>query len=113
MAPIGEGFFLDLENEEVLHIHEHMYAVLDDTARYRVLPEEVSGKDREAVLRLVMKRGFVRVRGDVHRVVAEFDAPLATALPVIEKFFREYGFIGGRPVCLKDHLLGRELSCPA
>ena len=111
--PIGEGWFIDLHTGEYIEIAEHLSAVRADPSRYRVEPEEVRHGDRERALKLVLSRGFVRVRADKHRVVAEFDAERPTALPLIEGFLRDKGFVNARPVCLHDHRLGCSLRCTA
>ena len=113
MAPIGEGFFLDLRTGECIPIHEHRHAVQANPVRYRVTPGEIADKCRDGILKLVLSFGFVRVRADREWVVAEFDAPLDEALPIIRGFLAEHGFIGHRRVRIRDHRRRRQLECTA
>ena len=111
--PKGEGWFIDLQNGEHIGILEHRYAVIGDPARYRVTPEEIAGKDRSEILRLTLSRGFVRVRADKEWLVAEFNAPEDEALPLINGFLLDKGFVGHRQLRLRDHREHRQLDCTA
>ncbi|MFW6106726.1 MAG: hypothetical protein ACOC8H_01050, partial [bacterium] len=62
---------------------------------------------------LALERGFVRVRADKGWLVAEFDAPPEDALPQIERFLLDKGFIGYRRLRIRDHRVGRQLECTA
>jgi len=111
--PNGEGWFIDLRTGEHISIHEHRHAVVADPARYRVTPEEIAGKDRKHIVGLALERGFVRVRADKGWLVAEFNAPQGEALPQIERFLADKGFVEYRQLRIRDHRLGRQLECTA
>lgn len=111
--PKGEGWFIDLRNGEHISIFEHQLAVRQNPARYRVTPEEIAGKQRADIVGLALRRGFVRVRADKERLVAEFNAPADEALPHIQRFLRDKGFIGYRQLRLRDHRIGRQVECTA
>jgi hypothetical protein len=97
--PAGEGWFIDLRSGRAIDIDEHATAVAKDPARYRIRPCEIRGliptapAHRARILRLAFKRGFVRVRADKGRVVAEFDAAdHARVVRRIDRFLKAKGF---------------------
>jgi len=64
--PMGQGYFIDLTNYEIIPIQEHYTAVKESPERYRLQESDLieDGKpiDREALLTKVLKKGFARIR---------------------------------------------------
>lgn len=60
--PMGNGWFMDLRNYELIPITEHFYDVLANPKRFRLKPSEVNRKSRDKTLINVLKHGFARVR---------------------------------------------------
>ncbi len=97
--PIGEGFFISALTGEVVPVHEHAHEVKTDPERFGLSPADVEDllpanpKDREALVRMAMKKGWIRVRADRARIVAEFDwSPLDDVLAYLIPWLAEnYG----------------------
>ena len=84
-----------ISNGEVIPIFEHATAVADDPGRFGIDAGAIRGLDpldpkgREAILRVVLERGFCRVRAHKGDAVFEFDYPdrqevLAVIVKVLE-----------------------------
>jgi hypothetical protein len=113
IMPQGEGWFLDLTTGEAIPIHEHAFAVVENPRRFGLDPREIAGldpvRDRIAILRAALKRGFCRVRAHHDEVSIEFDFPnRRRALDRIRSFLRKQGF--GAFVILVIHDLRRRVG---
>jgi len=100
--PAGRGWFLDTKTGEAIEIEEHAAAVRDSPSRFRVRPENIEGKEREDILRLVIARGFIRVRWNNRGVVFEFDGNRAKALHLIREFLLAHEVSDYTPIRLHD-----------
>jgi len=101
--PPGEGGFIDLENGEHIRIFEHARVVMDSPRRFRIHPSEVQGysviRDRRAILRLTLSRGFVRVRAHKGEIVMEYDSPESgKVLTELRKFLQTQGFVASATI---------------
>lgn len=79
--PIGQGYWIDSKTREWLEIYEHFAAIEKDPETYGFEPGELAvmideadsrEQAREAVLTLVMQRGWIRVRTTRGCKVMEF-----------------------------------------
>jgi hypothetical protein len=108
---MGEGWFIDLETGKEVLIYEHHFAVMANPKRYRMTAEEIEGRSREEILRLVFKRGFIRVRDSGGEVHFEFDADRQSAMRQIRDFCKaKYGRSHALAV-INDHRKGERLTC--
>ena len=100
--PIGEGWFIDRQTGEAISIYEHAMAVHEEPERYRVTADEVQGRSRPEVLKLVFQRGFIRVRWDKDGVVFEFHGEHEQALEQIRAFLKAHGVAAYTVVGIHD-----------
>lgn len=93
--PLGEGWYIDLNTGQAVKVYEHAHDVMENPKKFRVHPKEIAGliptnpTDRDIIRRLVLKRGFARVRAHGSSVVIEFDMKAEDAIPMIIPFLTE------------------------
>ena len=92
---LGEGWYLDLTNGEAISVDEHALDVAHNPQKFRINPKEIAGLQatsptaKDQIRRLVLHRGFARVRSHGNSVVVEFDVKLDDALPILIPFLTE------------------------
>jgi len=59
--PMGSGYFVDLNNYEVIPINDHYQDVKAHPEKYRMKADDIT-EDRGETLQKVLKKGFGRVR---------------------------------------------------
>jgi hypothetical protein len=116
--PIGRGWWIAPDGE-ISEILEHLGAIDKDPGRFGFSREELlplkeeigkkgKGKRRKRILRQAIKKGFIRVRFDNHRHVAEFYG-WERCKRLIMKFLRQEHFVGsGIELMLNDLESGTE-----
>jgi hypothetical protein len=72
IMPLGNGWFMDLNNYELIPITEHFESVIGDPKRYRLKPGELNKRNRDKTLINVMKHGFARIRMPNAAIVKDF-----------------------------------------
>jgi hypothetical protein len=93
--PLGEGWYVDLTTGQAIQVYEHAHDVMQNPQKFRVNPKEIAGlqptvpADRDKIRRLVLHRGFARVRAHGASVVVEFDVKVEDAVPVVIPFLTE------------------------
>lgn len=94
--PVGEGYWVSAISGEVLPVYEHAHEVATNPERFGLRKADVAGllpaspKDRERLVRKAMRKGWIRVRADRARVVAEFDwSPLDDVLAYLIPWLSE------------------------
>lgn len=87
--PLGQGWYIDLTTGQAISVYEHAHDVTQTPKKFRVDPKEVAGliptspEDRDKIRRLVLHRGFARVRAHGNSVVVEFDVKTEDAVPIV------------------------------
>lgn len=97
----GEGYFLEIKTGDVVEIYEHYRNVVSNPSRYGLTDADIT-PDRKETLVKVLRNGFIRVRAQKSQIVFEFDWDDTQAIPVIIRFMKKMGFIGGRWVTIND-----------
>lgn len=93
--PLGQGWYIDLTTGQAIPVYEHAHDVMQDPKKFRVNPKEIADliptvpADRDKIRRLVLHRGFARVRAHGASVVVEFDVKVEDAVPVVIPFLTE------------------------
>lgn len=94
--PLGEGWWISALDGTVVSVHEHAHEVKTDPERFGLRPADVEGflpgvpADRERLVRMAMRKGWIRVRSNRARVVAEFDwSPLDDVLAYLVPWLGE------------------------
>jgi hypothetical protein len=91
----GSGWYIDLTSGSSINVHEHAKDVMQNPKRFRINPNEIAGlnpdspQGRDKIRRLVLHRGFARVRQHGSSVVVEFDIKVEDAVPIIIPFLIE------------------------
>lgn len=91
----GSGWYIDLTSGNAITVHEHAKDVMQNPKQFRINPRDVAGlnpdlpQDRDKIRRLVLHRGFARIRQHSNSVVVEFDIKVEDAVPIVIPFLME------------------------
>lgn len=91
----GNGWYIDLTSGTSVPVHEHAKDVMREPQKFRINPRDIANlnpdlpADRDKIRRMVLHRGFARVRSHGNSVVVEFDIKVEDAVPIVIPFLTE------------------------
>jgi hypothetical protein len=93
LMPFGEGYWLNAYTGDLVRVYEHFQEVQAHPRKFGLTRAAVVG-DREAVLRKVLRNGWIRVRSGGGETVCEFECSRSDAMFTIQHAAKRFEIFG-------------------